>query len=626
MDQHDDLLAAALEAVNSVSASKETGSAAANSGKNVSADTDSFLDDDFDLEISITSFDDILNDAIKTVDSEFPEFPEAHAKADSAEKAEPVEKAEPIETNKASEATEVQEKKPAIVRPLPTVHVTPSTIRPKAASVRLLPSDASTESAPSEATAKATSEAETASKKPEPVASIKAPVSEAAKPVSEAAKPVSEAAKPVSEAAKPVSEAAKSVSPKPVIKPKFTFPKSTILGARTTVNGDPSANEKTTAVQEPAVKTLLSLKPAVAAESAPKPAVAPKPVLVTRPVFASKPLFAAKPVATSEPVATPKHIVGAKPVAVSAPVAEPEAAVAPEAVAEPEAAVTPEVAVEPVVAPEAVAEPVVASEAVAEPVVASEAVAEPVVVPEAAAVPEPVVVPEVAVAEESVVAEPVAAAGVEPVAVPETVVSADVQNSAVSAEVVAGYEAQIAELKGRLEEVSHALEETYKRALELHGENEQLKAVQKQFNDRLIRVTADFDNYRKRVVRDQEQNKYQAEERIVLSFLPVMDNLSRAIIHAQQSQDYQQLLQGVVMTGKMYLSTLAKNGCVPFDSMGVEFDPAYHDVLQRVVDPDKPHNTIVQEHLKGYIMHDKVIRPALVVVAQHEDESEGGNV
>ncbi len=609
MDQHDDLLAAALEAVNSVSASKETGSAAANSGKNVSADTDSFLDDDFDLEISITSFDDILNDAIKTVDSEFPEFPEAHAKADSAEKAESVEKAEPVETNKASEATEVQEKKPAIVRPLPTVHVTPSTIRPKAASVRLLPSDASTESAPSEATANATSEAETASKKPEPVASIKAPVSEAAKPV---------------------SEAAKSVSPKPVIKPKFTFPKSTILGARTTVSGDSSANEKTTAVQEPAVKTLLSLKPAVAAESAPKPAVAPKPVLVTRPVFASKPLFAAKPVATSDPVATPKPIVGAKTVAVSEPVAEPEASVAPEAAAEP--VVAPEVVAEPVVVPEAVAEPVVAPEVAAEPVVAPEAAAdpevaaEPVVAPEAAAVPEPVVVPEVAVAEESVVAEPVAAAVVEPVAAPETVVSADVQNSAVSAEVVAGYEAQIAELKGRLEEVSHALEETYKRALELHGENEQLKAVQKQFNDRLIRVTADFDNYRKRVVRDQEQNKYQAEERIVLSFLPVMDNLSRAIIHAQQSQDYQQLLQGVVMTGKMYLSTLAKNGCVPFDSMGVEFDPAYHDVLQRVVDPDKPHNTIVQEHLKGYIMHDKVIRPALVVVAQHEDESEGGNV
>ncbi len=71
-------------------------------------------------------------------------------------------------------------------------------------------------------------------------------------------------------------------------------------------------------------------------------------------------------------------------------------------------------------------------------------------------------------------------------------------------------------------------------------------------------------------------------------------------------------------------------GCTPFESVGHTCDPVYHDVLSRVVDSDQPHNSIVQEHLKGYMMHERVIRPALVVVSQHEGsdqeslEGEGG--
>ena len=79
------------------------------------------------------------------------------------------------------------------------------------------------------------------------------------------------------------------------------------------------------------------------------------------------------------------------------------------------------------------------------------------------------------------------------------------------------------------------------------------------------------------------------------------------------------------MTGKLYLAVLAKLGCIPFDSMGEICDPVFHDVLQKVVNNDVPNNSIVQEHLKGYIMHERVLRPALVVVAQNEPagESEG---
>lgn len=156
----------------------------------------------------------------------------------------------------------------------------------------------------------------------------------------------------------------------------------------------------------------------------------------------------------------------------------------------------------------------------------------------------------------------------------------------------------------------------------LYQENQQLMAAQKTLNERMNRLNTDFENYRKRIQRDQDANKKLAEERIVSIFLPVMDNFERAIIHAKQSQDYEKLLQGVEMTSKLYLAALAKLGCIPFNSMGETFDPVFHDVLQKVVQNDVPNNSIVQEHLKGYIMHERVLRPALVVVAQNETAEE----
>ena len=176
------------------------------------------------------------------------------------------------------------------------------------------------------------------------------------------------------------------------------------------------------------------------------------------------------------------------------------------------------------------------------------------------------------------------------------------------------------DLAQKVSELTAALAEARQKSDDLQKEIDQMYAVQKQFNDKLIRVSADFDNYRKRVARDQELMRNQAEERIVTGFLPVMDNLERALVHARQQNDYEQLVQGVEMTSKLYLAALAKHGCVPFGSLGETFDPVYHDVLQRVIDPEKPHNLIVQEHLKGYMMHDHVLRPALVVVSQHEGE------
>jgi molecular chaperone GrpE len=138
-----------------------------------------------------------------------------------------------------------------------------------------------------------------------------------------------------------------------------------------------------------------------------------------------------------------------------------------------------------------------------------------------------------------------------------------------------------------------------------------------------VRSTADFDNYRKRTLRDQDKFKTQAEKKIISDFINVMDNFERAIAHAKVSTDFDTLLHGVELTSKMFIAALAKHGCTSFNSLGEQFDPNYHDVLSKVDDATVPHNSIVQEHLKGYIMQGSLLRPALVVVAQTPDETEG---
>ena len=162
---------------------------------------------------------------------------------------------------------------------------------------------------------------------------------------------------------------------------------------------------------------------------------------------------------------------------------------------------------------------------------------------------------------------------------------------------------EVMQLKQALEENLAKLASAESRALQLQ--------------EKLIRATADYDNYRKRVTRDQEQYKTQAEKQIVNDFLAVQDNFERAIQHAQTANDFDSLMHGVKLTNKMYTAALAKHGCVSFESIGKTFDPNYHDVLSRVEDNTVPNNTIVQEHLKGYMLRGILLRPALVVVAQN---------
>lgn len=134
--------------------------------------------------------------------------------------------------------------------------------------------------------------------------------------------------------------------------------------------------------------------------------------------------------------------------------------------------------------------------------------------------------------------------------------------------------------------------------------------------DRYLRLAAEFENYKKRAQKDQADYTKYANERLLKDLLTVLDNLQRALQHAQQPGGTNGLIQGVELTCKQYMETLSRHGLKEIPCVGLPFDPAVHQAVA-VVDAKKGQapNTIVAEHEKGYYLHDRVLRPAMVTVA-----------
>ena len=145
--------------------------------------------------------------------------------------------------------------------------------------------------------------------------------------------------------------------------------------------------------------------------------------------------------------------------------------------------------------------------------------------------------------------------------------------------------------------------------------------------DRYLRLAADFENYKKRVQKDQADYIKYANERLLKELLPVLDNLQRALEHAQQPGGTNGLVEGVGLTCKQYMETLSRFGVKPIPSVGLPFDPAVHQAVAMVdAKEGQEPNTIVAEHETGYYLYDRVLRPAMVtVVASNKaDEDQEG--
>jgi molecular chaperone GrpE len=135
--------------------------------------------------------------------------------------------------------------------------------------------------------------------------------------------------------------------------------------------------------------------------------------------------------------------------------------------------------------------------------------------------------------------------------------------------------------------------------------------------DRLLRVSAEFDNYKKRTAREMQDVIKYANENILKELLTVVDNLERAIDAAGVDRtDDDPLVKGIHLTLSEVLKILERHKVIPVKAMGEPFDPAYHQAMMQEEVADQAPNTVVREMQKGYVIHDRLLRPAMVVVSK----------
>lgn len=161
------------------------------------------------------------------------------------------------------------------------------------------------------------------------------------------------------------------------------------------------------------------------------------------------------------------------------------------------------------------------------------------------------------------------------------------------------------------------------------------KAEAQKMKEQWIRTAADFDNFRKRSRRELEDSRKAGKEDLLKEFLPVFDNLERAIQSAQRATDVKAVADGLQMVLRQYVDTLARGGISKVKTVGALFDPTVHEAIQQVETNEQPPGTVVAEVQPGYTQGERLIRAAMVVVAKPKandaadaakktDDEEGG--
>lgn len=152
---------------------------------------------------------------------------------------------------------------------------------------------------------------------------------------------------------------------------------------------------------------------------------------------------------------------------------------------------------------------------------------------------------------------------------------------------------------------------------EMEEKVESLKNEAAETHDRLLRLAAEFENYKKRSAREMNDFRKFANESFVKAMLPVVDNLDRAIESSSNDKNANSsVVEGVNMTLREILKVFEQYGIKPFESLEKTFDPSLHQAVMQEDDEEYPENTVSKELQKGYMIHDRLLRPAMVVVSK----------
>jgi molecular chaperone GrpE len=142
----------------------------------------------------------------------------------------------------------------------------------------------------------------------------------------------------------------------------------------------------------------------------------------------------------------------------------------------------------------------------------------------------------------------------------------------------------------------------------------EVKGERDRYREQMLRTAADFDNFRKRMRKEVEEQRLRGREEMLRELLPVFDNFERALAHGSGG-DAVAVVEGLLMVHKLLADTLARVGVTAIEETGVPFDPAVHDALQQEPSSDASAGTVLRVVSKGYRAGERLVRPASVVVA-----------
>lgn len=149
----------------------------------------------------------------------------------------------------------------------------------------------------------------------------------------------------------------------------------------------------------------------------------------------------------------------------------------------------------------------------------------------------------------------------------------------------------------------------------LKGQVDSLNKDLQEKKDRLLRLQADFDNFRRRSAKEREEISAVVTQNFCKDMLPLLDNFERAM--AAETKDVEAFQKGVEMIFTQFQEILKKNGLEHIEAVGQKFDPNFHQAVMRVEDPEKEDDTVAQELQKGYMVKGRVIRPSMVQVVSN---------
>jgi molecular chaperone GrpE len=164
-------------------------------------------------------------------------------------------------------------------------------------------------------------------------------------------------------------------------------------------------------------------------------------------------------------------------------------------------------------------------------------------------------------------------------------------------------------------------------APETRGQDElgEARRTAETLRDQLLRKAAEFENYKRRIEGDFTNLIRNANESLILSLLPILDDLGRSLKAGKEGKDYEGLFKGVELIHAKFLKTLEGQGLSAFESVGQPFDVDFHDALLQVPREDVPPRTVVEEVERGYRLHDRVLRHAKVIVSTEPPPPEQAN-